>query len=579
MNTQFCKNLVSVRFNLSAFAGSARLLEVAFSAVWLLCMSSTVMAQTQLGADIDGEAAGDYSSRVSLSSTGNRLATGAPLNDGNGDSSGHARVYQWSGTAWTQIGTDIDGEAPGDTSAWVSLSSDGNRLAIGAAGNDGNGSRSGHVRIYQWSGTEWTQLGADIDGEAAGDGSGGKMSLSSNGERLAIGASKNDGNGDESGHIRVYQWSGTEWTQLGADIDGEAAGDRSGDSVSLSPDGNRLAAGAPSNDGNGSGSGHVRVYQWSGTEWTQLGADIDGEAAGDRSGDSASLSSNGDRLAIGASGNDGNGDDSGHVRVYQWSGNSWEQLGTDIDGEAADDSFGQFVSLSSDGNRLAAGAPFNDGNGSGSGHVRVYEWSGMEWTQLGADIDGEAAGDLAARLSLSSDGNRLAIGADLNDGNGTDSGHVRVYDLSMFNPFKINAGMNDAWYNPYTSGQGFFINVFPDLGAVSLAWFTYDTELPPMDATANLGDPGHRWLTAVGPIDGNQAMMEIEMTSGGIFDTPTEITRTDPPGSDGTLILTFDSCSSGTIEYDIPSINRQGTVPIQRVANDNVVLCEALNSN
>ena len=141
----------------------------------------------------------------------------------------------------------------------------------------------------------------------------------------------------------------------------------------------------------------------------------------------------------------------------------------------------------------------------------------------------------------------------------------------------INAGMNDAWYNPITEGQGFFITVFPDLGVVSLAWFTYDTELPPVDAEANLGDPGHRWLTALGPIDGNQAVMNLTLTSGGIFDTPSEIERTDPPGSDGTIILTFDGCNSGTVEYDITSINRQGVIPIERVATDNVVVCEALN--
>ena len=69
------------------------------------------------------------------------------------------------------------------------------------------------------------------------------------------------------------------------------------------------------------------------------------------------------------------------------------------------------------------------------------------------------------------------------------------------------------------------------------------------------------------------------MTSGGIFDTATEIQRTDPPGSDGTITLTFDSCNSGTVEYDILSINRQGIVPIQRVADDNIALCEALSSN
>ena len=143
-------------------------------------------------------------------------------------------------------------------------------------------------------------------------------------------------------------------------------------------------------------------------------------------------------------------------------------------------------------------------------------------------------------------------------------------------PFVMNAGLNDAWYNRVTDGQGFFITVFPELGLVSLAWFTYDTELPAGDASANLGDAGHRWLTALGPIDGNSAVMNIELTSGGLFDTATEIRHTDPVGSDGTITLTFDDCSSGLVEYDISSIGQQGSVPIQRIANDNIALCEAL---
>ncbi|MFC1702088.1 hypothetical protein ACFL1J_05030 [Pseudomonadota bacterium] len=542
-------------------------------------MSATVLAQTQLGSDIDGavsQLASNYS--VSLSADGNRLAIGAHNHDGNGSRSGHTRVYNWSGAAWIQLGSDINGEAVEDYSGGsVSLSSDGNRVAIGADGNDGNGDESGHVRVYHWSGTEWAQLGSDIDGEAIGDQSGVSVSLSSDANRLAIGAPGNDANGPNSGHVRVYQWAGSAWTKLGADIDGEAAWDNFGSSVSLSSNGNHLAIGAPFADGNELGSGQVHVYHWSGSDWVQLGTDIEGEKENNFSGLSVSLSSDGNRLAIGAPFNDGNGRWSGHTRAYQWSGTAWVQIGADIDGEAAEDRSGSSVSLSSDGTRLAIGAPWNDGNGSLSGHVRVYQWSGMAWTKLGTDIDGEAAGDqFGYHVSLSTDGNRVASGSGYADETGVDPGYVRAYDLSVLNTLRINPGLNDAWYNPDTSGQGFFINVFPDLGAVSLAWFTYDIGLPPLDATANLGDPGHRWLTAVGPIDGNQVMMEIEMTSGGIFDTPTEIIRTDPPGSDGTLLLTFDSCSSGTIEYDIPSINRQGTVPIQRVVNDNVVLCEAL---
>jgi hypothetical protein len=137
----------------------------------------------------------------------------------------------------------------------------------------------------------------------------------------------------------------------------------------------------------------------------------------------------------------------------------------------------------------------------------------------------------------------------------------------------INAGLNDAWFYPVTSGQGFLINVFPDIGYVSMSWFTYDTERPAENVTANLGEPGHRWLNALGTYTGNQAVMNISIASGGLFDTPTEITEVN----DGTITLTFTDCNSGTVEYDIPSIGRKGLVPIQRVVGDNIALCESLD--
>jgi sugar lactone lactonase YvrE len=156
---------------------------------------------------------------------------------------------------------------------------------------------------------------------------------------------------------------------------------------------------------------------------------------------------------------------------------------------------------------------------------------------------------------------------------------VVVRNDSTGETFKINAGLNDAWYNPATDGQGFFITVFPDFNVISLAWFTYDTDLPPGDAKAMLGDAGHRWITALGPIADNQAIMDIEITSGGLFDAASDIERTDPPGSDGTITLTFESCNSATVEYDITSINQSGVIPIRRVAGDNITICEALNAD
>jgi plastocyanin len=170
------------------------------------------------------------------------------------------------------------------------------------------------------------------------------------------------------------------------------------------------------------------------------------------------------------------------------------------------------------------------------------------------------------------------IGAiiDLDDTDLTNNTNMDEAPIFVFVQFTMNPGLNDAWFNPATSGQGFFITIFPGLNFVSLAWFSYDTELPPLDATSNLGDPGHRWITGAGAIVDNQAVMDVVLTSGGLFDAPDEVARTEPAGSDGTITLTFKNCNSGTVEYDFIAINAQGTVPLIRVANDNIALCDAI---
>jgi hypothetical protein len=394
----------------------------------LIIENNVIPIWQQLGQDIDGEAAHDYSGRsVSLSRNGTILAIGAILNSNN---AGHVRVYQLNNTSWVQLGVDIDGEASGDYSGIsVSLNDEGTRLAIGARGNISN---AGHVRVYEYNSntSSWEKLGQNIDGEAAGDYSGHSVSLNGEGTILAIGAYKNSNN---AGHVRVYEYENdTSWVQLGENIDGEAPGDESGYSVSLNGEGNILAIGARyNNNANGDYAGHVRVYEWNDASWVQLGENIDGEAEHDYSGRSVSLNDEGYRLAIGARYNDGNGNSSGHVRVYEWNDTSWVQLGQDIDGEAEDDHSGYSVSLNGEGNILAIGAIYNDGNENSAGHVRVYKLNDTDtsWVQLGVDIDGEAAGDESGiSVSLNDEGNILAIGAHYNDNaNGENAGHVRVY--------------------------------------------------------------------------------------------------------------------------------------------------------
>ena len=148
--------------------------------------------------------------------------------------------------------------------------------------------------------------------------------------------------------------------------------------------------------------------------------------------------------------------------VLAFAGPAWSQiqLGLDIDGEAVNDQSGFSVSLSSDGTRVAIGALFNDGNGSNAGHVRVYEYSGGGWAQLGTDIDGEAANDQSGfSVSLSSDGTRVAIGAYLNDGNGNSAGHVRVHSARVSSTLSApvatigNGQATVTWTKPADNGS------------------------------------------------------------------------------------------------------------------------------
>ena len=407
-----------------------------------------------LGEDIDGTAVDGLSGRsVSLSLDGSRLAVGAPGFDAK---TGLVRVWQLAYVPtsqptgqptfglrdWNQVGGDIDGEGDGDYSGdALSLSSDGTRVAIGSRNSNSGSYDSGQVRVFQYDSTSWTQLGENLDGEATNDGMGKTVSLSNDGSILAMGAPSNDGGGSNAGHVRVFQYDSSTWVQLGGDIDGESSGDTSGWSVSLCGDGTRVAVGAPQNSGGGSRSGQVRVFEYDSSTWVQLGGDIDGEAGDDWSGFSVSLSSDGTRVAIGAYLNDGNGVDSGHVRVYEYESSNWVQIGSDIDGEAAGDTSGRAVELSSDGFRLAVGASYNDGSGTAAGHVRIFEYNSSAWVQLGDDIDGEGANDESGwSVTLSGDGSRVAVGAPQNSDGG---GHVRVYDYDMLSSSWIQIG-NDV---------------------------------------------------------------------------------------------------------------------------------------
>jgi hypothetical protein len=206
----------------------------------------------------------------------------------------------------------------------------------------------------------------------------------------------------DTGYIKVYRADndGGNRVQLGPTICGDATDDWFGQSVDITANGTTIICGSPVGDG----PGYVRVFSLVGgnddldtATWDLIGQDIIGEANDDRFELSVSISEDGKTIAVGAIVNDGdNGVDSGHVRIHHLEedgGTRWEQIGQDIDGEAANDWSGWSVSLSADGMMVAIGSPDNYDNGDAwnvSGQVRVYQINGQgsSWERLGQVIYG-----------------------------------------------------------------------------------------------------------------------------------------------------------------------------------------------
>jgi hypothetical protein len=513
--------------------------------------------------------------------------------------------------------------APGEASLATGINND---------QNDNSANEAGAVYIFVRNGSSWSQQAyIKASNTGAGDKFGLRVALS--GDTLLVGAQFEDSNAtgvngdqsdnsaEDSGAVYVFTRNGTTWSQQAylkasntneGDVFGRSV-DISGETIVIGSAESSNATGVNGDQSNNDAdyAGAAYVFTRSGNAWSQQ-AYLKASNTDRRDLFGHDVAISGDTVAVGApleassaTGIDGNqGDNSqinaGAAYVFVRNGNTWSQQAyVKAPNSERGDIFGrnlvlmdQTLVVSAEREDSAAtgiNGDQEDNSQSDSGAVYLYERAGEMWSMrsyIKASNTGEVD-EFGWSMDLSNetlvigvpeeDSGANVINGDQADNSVSSAGAAYVFvDTTPNTPFLINPGLNDAWYNPATDGQGVLISVLPDSGMVFLAWFTYDTELPPGDATAHIGDPGHRWLTAQGMYADNQAVMDVTITRGGKFDSPADLGRTDPPGSDGTLTLTFDDCYSGTIEYDIRSIARQGTIPIQRIANDNVVLCEAL---
>jgi hypothetical protein len=382
---------------------------------------------------------------VALSGDGNTLAVGAPYESSgakgvNGNqtdtslySAGAVYVFVRTNNAWSQQAY-IKASNPGQSDHFgfvVSLSQDGNTLAVSAPGEKSaakgiNGDQSddsipnaGAVYVFTRTGANWSQqayVKASNTGEAGvgdqfsdGDRFGFSIGLSADGNTLAVGAIAEDSgakgiNGDQndnsqsgSGAVYVYTRTGANWSQQAyIKASNTDANDLFGYSVGLSADGNTLAASAYDEDSSAReingvqdkgrrGTGAIYVFTRNGSTWTQQAyLKASNAESGDSLGYSIAISQDGNTIAGGAGDEDclmpgiffgvthvcqddqPQDNSSGAAYVFVRNGTTWTQEAfIKASNPGKEDWFGARLTLSGDGNTLAVGAQVENGGSKG----------------------------------------------------------------------------------------------------------------------------------------------------------------------------------------------------------------------
>lgn len=402
----------------------------------------------------DAAASDNFGNAVAVSADGNTMIVSAQLDDNSGGSNaGSAYIFTRSGGVWSHQARlqASDALANDQFSISVSLNADGNTAAVGAWQDDNSGGAdAGSVYIFTRTDGVWTQQARlQSDTPAATDYFGYAVSLSSTGNVIAIGSHYDDNSGGtNAGSAYIFTRSGVTWTQQArVQASDAAANDQIAYSLSLSADGKTLAVGAHGDDNSGGvDAGSVYIYTETGGVWSQQARLQASDAAlSDYFGYAVSISADGNTLAVGAHCNNTNaGADAGSVYIFTRSGVTWSQQADIQPSNArASDTFGFSVSISADGNTLAVGASWDDSNGTITDHGSAYLFtrSGSVWTQqLHVKATDAAVNDyFGYSVSISGDGSVMVVGANSDDNSGgADAGSVYTYSIS--NNTRTNRG-------------------------------------------------------------------------------------------------------------------------------------------
>lgn len=395
----------------------------------------------QIGDPINGLEANERSGiTTSINASGFIMAIGAPNNDTNGNAAGQARVFEWDGTNWNQRGSFINGTAANDNFGQnVSLNAAGDVLLVGAPGfSSSNPAIEGYARVFEWNGTDWIQRGMDLIGDAMDDSYGATININADGTIVAISGEPFVG----IGYVQIFEWDGTNWNQRGETITSEIPGNGFGRSIQMDAAGNAIIIGETGHDGDENDQGLVKIFEWNGTNWDQKGSDLLGDNEADFFGTGVTINTNGTIIAAGA--REAIPTSNGYVKVFEWDGTDWEQIGVNLLGnDSSGDFFGDVNDLNGEGNLIISGTVLGE-------YARISQFNGTDWEIL-QTIEGSApGGQFGTSVAINNSGSVVCVGASQNDAGGAQAGQVLIFENETLNVTDFSTSSIHLVPNPVT---------------------------------------------------------------------------------------------------------------------------------
>lgn len=261
-------------------------------------------------------------------------------------------LAKWDGTNWSALGTGI--RANSYASGWFSLATSGTDLY--AAGNFTNAGGIAANYIARWNGTNWSALGAGLNGPAS--------ALAVLGSDLYVGGDFATAGG--IGVSRVARWNGSAWSALGSGMNNSVK--------ALAVSGSEVYAGGDFT--NAGGMVANRIAKWNGSSWSALGSGLNGTVT--------TLAARGSDLYV--AGNFTTAGGIAATNIAKWNGSSWSAFPSPAYSVNAVILRYSVNDLTISGDDLyAAGDILIDLGGGGSISTfgtYVAKWNGSSWSAL-----------------------------------------------------------------------------------------------------------------------------------------------------------------------------------------------------